>query len=467
IYDSGWLTPWRQIGIALVAGVVAIAIGLRLARDRRDYAAFLPAVGVVILYVATYTAHAYYQLVSIGAVLFGIVAITALALWLHSKYRQTVYALFAIVGAYSFPLFVRSSSGDIFDVLIYYLVWSLLFCYFSVREARRLIYIVALYFAIVGFDVAWRLSASSDLWGQAATYQFLQFLIFLATAVYYSIRHRQSMRQGEAIAHGGALFYFYGMEYLLLSTHIPQFAPYIALLSSALVYAAFWVAQRRLSDRPLSASGVLVSAYCSLVTVHVVFFALLPEAYFAWAALVSPAVLWAMRSRFDHNEKAFWPILLSVVFVFVAGFLQLLANGTDVVTVPWGNAALFAYAAVLYVGYELLSRRETEADMALERPLLYLGHSAFMVATVKALDSGLLISLVWGLFAVSLLTIAVSRRDKLVGQSSLVIFGASGLKVLLYDLEGSPSLVRVGTLLILGVSLYAGGWLYQRIVGSE
>ena len=45
-------------------------------------------------------------------------------------------------------------------------------------------------------------------------------------------------------------------------------------------------------------------------------------------------------------------------------------------------------------------------------------------------------------------------------------FAASVLKILLLDLTGSPSIVRVATLVVAGATLYAGGWLYQR-VGRE
>ncbi|MEO0409164.1 MAG: DUF2339 domain-containing protein [Cyanobacteria bacterium P01_A01_bin.135] len=475
VYDAGWLTPTRQIGIALLAGIAAIAVGLRLSRSAqpsasgnqaRSYAAFLPAVGIVILYIATYAAHAYHQLVSAGAVLFGIILITAIAVWLHSKYDQTVYALFAIVGAYSFPLFVRANASGIISLIVYYLAWSALFCYFSVREARRLLYIVSLYFAIIGFDIVWRLSASSDQWGQAAVYQFLQFLIFLGTAVYYSVHHRQPMQQGEAIAHGAALFYFYGVEYVLLSEHLPRLAPFVALLSAVLVYGAFWVARRRLAAiQALSASSVLTSAYCSAVTTHIVFFELLPWDYFAWGALVSPFVVWGVRSR-DEDGRAFYPVLAAAALVLGVGFLQLLGDGAHT-DVPLANLVLFGYAALLYGGYALFKRGLAIAGVEPERPLLYAGHLVFIVAIIKTFDSGLMISLVWALFAISLLAYAASRKDQLVGQSALVVFAASGIKVLLYDLDGSSSLMRVGTLLILGISLYIGGWLYQRVVVSS
>ena len=41
------------------------------------------------------------------------------------------------------------------------------------------------------------------------------------------------------------------------------------------------------------------------------------------------------------------------------------------------------------------------------------------------------------------------------------------MKVLLYDLAGSPTPVRIGTLVVLGVTLYIGGWLYQKLSGDE
>ena len=40
---------------------------------------------------------------------------------------------------------------------------------------------------------------------------------------------------------------------------------------------------------------------------------------------------------------------------------------------------------------------------------------------------------------------------------------ASALKVLLFDLSGTAPSMRIGVLVVLGISLYAGGWLYQGL----
>ena len=40
------------------------------------------------------------------------------------------------------------------------------------------------------------------------------------------------------------------------------------------------------------------------------------------------------------------------------------------------------------------------------------------------------------------------------------------MKVLRYDLAGSPTPVRIGSLVVLGMTVYIGGWLYQKLSGD-
>ncbi len=85
----------------------------------------------------------------------------------------------------------------------------------------------------------------------------------------------------------------------------------------------------------------------------------------------------------------------------------------------------------------------------------------------QVVDASLLVSIFWGMIAIGSLLLALVLRDKILGQSSLLIFAVSGMKVLLYDLAGSPTPVRIGTLVVLGSTLYIGGWLYQKLSGDD
>ncbi len=72
-------------------------------------------------------------------------------------------------------------------------------------------------------------------------------------------------------------------------------------------------------------------------------------------------------------------------------------------------------------------------------------------------------SLAWGAVALACLALAFRSRDRLLGKSSLLIFAASAAKVMLFDLSQAAPLVRIGLLVVLGVTLYAGGWMYRKL----
>ncbi len=465
VYDAGWLTPERQIGFAFLVGLALIAGGMVLARFDRDYAAYMPSVGVVVLYLATYAGHIFYGMFGLQLALVGVGTITIGALWLGRRFDNSMYALLAVVGTYLTPLLIRSMRVDLTDLVIYFTAWSLLFSFVALQERRRTTYLVALYFALLGFDIAFRLTDESA-WALAAGYQFAQFLIFSLTAMLFSVWHKQPMRDLDAILHGVALFYFYIIEYILLKEHLPFWAPIIALISVGVVLGLFLLARALLDDpKGMRASAMLVSSYAAIVTAHVLFFELLPEGWIPWAALLLPVFVGLIQTRFTSDRIVFLPVLIVAALMFAMGYIYIVTADASRGEIPLPDVLLFLYAASLYAAYALFRRRR---ETYLVAPVtLYAAHAAFLAATIRVLESGLWISVSWGVFAVVLLAYAVKREDKVVGQSSLIIFAASGLKVLLFDLSDSAPMVRVLTLVVLAVSLYAGGWLYQRMSHGE
>ena len=72
-----------------------------------------------------------------------------------------------------------------------------------------------------------------------------------------------------------------------------------------------------------------------------------------------------------------------------------------------------------------------------------------------------------GVIAVAGLAMALQFRDRTLGQSSFLVFAMSGMRVLLFDLAGAAPLVRIGSLVALGTSMFIDGSLYQMLSGSE
>ena len=130
-----------------------------------------------------------------------------------------------------------------------------------------------------------------------------------------------------------------------------------------------------------------------------------------------------------------------------------------------------AYPALVYALY---LERPVAAEPAPRALLLAAAHLLLLascailverwVGTPDTTVERLWLSLTWAAAAVATLAAALRRGDRLLARSALGIFLLFALKVLLIDLERAAPLVRVGCLAVLGVSLYAGGWIYRRVL---
>jgi len=461
--DAGWLTPERQVGLASMCGIGMIWLGLVLRKANRDYASLLPAAGIVILFAAVFGAHLYYGFIAAPMATGCVAAICIVTLWLGRAFDNNLYVLFAVVGAYLTPFLLPVWHANLFDLLIYYSAWSLLFCGYAIWLGGRQSYLLAMYLALVGFDLIWRAEAESQ-WMTTAIFQAVQFLIFVCAAAFYSIRRNTPMTKDETWAHAPGLLIFYAVEYFILGTYLPEWAPWIAIASAAALVLVYLFAKASMSASS-EAGAMLVAAYAALVLFHAVYIDLIPFKYAPWFALGMLAALGAYGVLGGSVKRWMIPFSVVIGLMVVASFLQL-SIGYEITDVPAAALLGLLFAAALYMGYATISDEDSFAWI--RTPLLYAAHVAAMLTVSRVVDASLLVSVLWGMIAIGSLLAALMLRDKILGQSSLLIFALSGMKVLVYDLAGSPAPVRIGTLVVLGVSLYLGGWLYQKLtVGEE
>jgi hypothetical protein len=321
---------------------------------------------------------------------------------------------------------------------------------------------MAMYLALIGFDLIWRVKAESQ-WMTAAIFQAVQFLIFASAAAMYSIRHNAPMSRDEAWTHAPGLLIFYAVEYFILGNFVPEWAPWIALASVA-VLVIVYLTTRSILSVPSEAGGMLVSTYAAVVLFHAVYIDLIPFKWSPWFALGMLAALGARCVLGGALRRSMLPFACVIGLMVAASFLQLII-GYKITDVPGATLLSLLFAGLLYLGYALIS--DEDAIGWARAPLLYAAHVAAMLTVSRMVDASLLVSVFWGMIAIGSLLVALMRHDKILGQSSLLIFAISGMKVLLYDLAGSPAPVRIGTLVVLGISLYVGGWLYQKLSVEE
>ena len=460
--DSGWLTPERQLAMAVLSGFLLIGVGLRLREADREYASLLPAGGLVVLFLSIYGAHLYYHFIGVGPAAGAVILASLGALWLGRVFESEIYSLFAVVGSYSAPFLLHALAGSVLDLAIYFTAWSVLFCVYAVWQGTRRVYLLAAYMALLGFQIIYDWNGLSA-WVEAFSFQAIQFLVFLAGAIWFSIRHNRPMNRNEAIAHLPLLLIFYALQYPLLEAHLPAWAPWISLGSAALLLGAYLIAKRMMAVPPESGS-LLVSAYTALVLFHAGYMELIPHALAPWVVLALLPVL-AVYLHFAGSGAAVqWPFRLLIGVVFAINYLRVVVDANYGANPDHQLLALF-YAAELYVAYFFVKRLPGLKSLIV--PVLYAGHIALMGAAVNILNERLAVSFAWGVIGLACLALAFKVQDKLLGKSSLLIFAASAAKVLLFDLSNATPLVRIACLVILGVTLYVGGWMYKKVDDME
>jgi uncharacterized membrane protein len=455
--DHGWLTPVRQVGLATLSGFVLVAAGFFLRGINRTYAGLLPAGGVVVLFLSVYGAHLYYGLLDAKTAAGAVAVICIGSLWLCRRFESDLYALFAVVGSYLAPVLLRGLPVSPVDLAIYFSAWSIVFSVFAVWHRRRMIYLVALYLALLVFDFAWRQQAGAP-WLSAFAFQSFQFLIFGCATVMYSIRRRDPLDVSAALAHLPALLLFYALQYTLLREHVPALAPWIAVASATVVSLLYWIARVQLA-RPLPGGELLLWCYIALVLFHAGYLETVSDDWAPWVAFVLMPMVAVMSLR-RGAVMPLWPLWAVVVLIFAMNYLRVVFD-SNLEPVFAHRLLAIAYALQLYAGYYLGRTSKLMPDTALL--VLYAGHVAAMSAAAQWLTEPLFASVAWGLLAIGCLVYARVRGDRAVGQSSLLVFGATAAKVMLFDLSGAAPLARIVSLAVLGVTFYFGGLLYQRI----
>lgn len=457
--SSGWLTPERQIGIAILGALFLIGLGLKFRQSDRGYASLLPAAGVTILFIAVYGAHLYYGLIGQSLALAAVTMICFLSLWLCHLFQSTVYALFAVTGAYSVPFLMRSMMLEIVDLAIYYTCWSVLFGFFALWVNSRAIYLLAAYMAMIGFDLAWHMDSDVQQWMSAALFQVVLLILFSSVAAIFTVRNKSPLNQESAIAHLPALLIFYFLQYALLDKNIPDAAPWVAVASAAFIALCYGLASTY-SRQELAGGRMLLQAYIALVLFHAGYLQSVSDAWAPWVAFILlplTAGYGAMRNNMSAPGVFIW---LVIGIIFLLNYLRIVTgvNRHTAIAPDWLS---IMYALELYAGYYWSRRSKAARSMW---PLLLVGgHLAATAAAVHIFDNRVMVSFSWALLALACLLLALKFKDKLLGKSSLLIFAISAGKVLIYDLSSSAPLVRIGTLLVVGISLYVGGWLYKKI----
>lgn len=453
--DSGWLTPIRQVGLAAIFGIALITIGLRLVRSDREYASYLPAAGVIVLYMSAFAAHRWHDLISSGFALVLINVVSAVCLGLSREIRNDLYVIIATVGSYLAPLSFGARSNPEFS-LFYQASCSIVFSILSVFVESRAMAALGAYLAIG--TSAW-IGLLNEVPLAASLTLAFHFAAFTLATYFHTLRSRAPLTEEQAWLFFPVLLFFYSMEYNFIRMLVPGLAPWISLGFAGFLLILHLRAARSESGLILK-SRTMILSFASIVVFHSLYLVILPDDVKPW--LFAPMAL----ALLGGSTRATQGLIVPKLLYFAVLAIEYLKMIKDLVAGPggfWMGAAVAAYGSLVTV---FLARRG-ELDAREQEGFLILAsaHALAVAGLYRLGDSSgsLAVSALWLLYAAAIMAGAFVRKDQMLAKSALLVLSISAGKALLYDLSSAAALVRIACLALTGGVLYGCGFLLRRI----
>jgi len=465
--DAGWLTPIRQMGLSFALGAGLLGGALLMRKYDSEYAGYLGGAAIIALYIASLASHLYFNIAS-SLVAIGLASgVALLSIWLFRFFRSDFFLVTAAVGSYLSPLLL-GRMGSVEFVSVYFLIWSATFAYISVALESRMLPQISAYlaFGLYAFFHVEQVRHGSAAW--AATVQFFQFVIFLAGVVRHTIITKKPLSSSEAFSYFPLLIFFYGTEYYFLNQIVPGFAPWISLGFAGLLLLGYEWARHKLKQAESLASLQVVRGFAAVAIFHSGYLILLPDIGRAW---LLPAVLIYLSFVPTRNSKSF-EFKGNYIYLLMIG-IAVLEYGRLVLNLFVGGQTHLVVAGIvntvaLTYGYLSLRKRNifTEEN---SHPYLGFVHLLGVLSLYRISDAwgSLAVSAVWGFYAVGVLLFAFSRKDSVLGKSSLLVLLLASGKAFLYDVSSANDLVRILCLLLTGAVLYVSGYILRKLQQFE
>ena len=111
-FENRWIGELGRVGIGITSGIAMCLAGYRYQRRGwRIFAQILTAGGIVLLYLSTYAAFSYYNLIGQKTAFFFLALLIAEAALLSLRYNAPAIATMALIGGFLTPLLLQSDRG--------------------------------------------------------------------------------------------------------------------------------------------------------------------------------------------------------------------------------------------------------------------------------------------------------------------------------------------------------------------
>jgi len=491
-YENQWVGPLGRVGIGLIGGVTLTLAGWRYhRRGWRIFSQMLSSAGVVVLFLAVYSAFGFYRLVpQQAAAAFLLVVIVESAL-LAVLYNAPALAWMSLVGGLLTPLLMYSETDQ----------YQSLFTYLAVLDLG--IVVLAGWRHWIGLGTAALLGTHGLFWSWYAQnyhpeklawaigFQLVIYALFVAHSLTTHVFRPRKANWEDLSRLLMNAFLWFAAAFVLLRV---DYEDWMGLMAVAMAAIYVVLARLNLGHRPEDSRGMLTTLAAAVGFIGLAFpiqaeaewiaLGWAAEAAALWwfglrvnapalrgmaAALISVAVgRLLLVDTWERNlPQPYTPILneyalpaLGVTACLIGSvavtsrFLRRLGQAERILTGMAGMTGMLLLWLVLSI--DVHSYFDVQSDMYPEETVRWrwFGQMA--------------LSALWAVYAAIVLTVGFVRKVPLLRWTALLVFAVTIGKVFLFDMADLKEFYRILAVFIVAVLVGAAGWAYQRIqVGRQ
>lgn len=487
-FENRWIGEVGRVAIGITAGIAMCLAGYRYQRRGwRIFAQILTAGGIVLLYLSTYAAFGYYNLIGQKTAFFFLALLIAEAGLLSLRYNAPAIAIMALIGGFLTPLLLQSDRDQYRSFFAYivaldagalallkhwrglssiaYFGTQLLFWlwydenYRPEKRSAVLVFQLAIFLLFLLAHFARALIRRDAATGEDATLLLVNPFVFFAT-IYYVFNATHHAWMG---AFAIVMALLYGLAAKLMQTRVDGSRREVLLLVVVALTFISIAIPIQLQANWITIAWAIEASAILWAALEVRSARLRAHAFVLFALTFGKFLLWdtpyGFRPSFTPVFNRYFLSSLVVIACFL-GAVYLYQRATERKLIE-GSVAKLVLALCAAVAFWILISIETHtfftgralsdpADAAHQR---WLGQMA--------------LSVLWAAYAAALAALGFIRRIAAVRWAALALFALTIIKAMLVDIAELQQLYRIIVFAVLGVLLLLVAWGYHKAFHAQ
>jgi uncharacterized membrane protein len=496
--DHGWIAPTPRVALAILTGLGLIIGGSRLLGSLYNLLGQgLIGGGIATLYFSIFAAVNFYHLIGIypAFALMGLVTVAAGVMAV--RFDSLLIAVLGIIGGYGTPVMLSGGEANFVGLFSYMLILGCGILGISRRKNWHLLNYLGFACTYALFGASMRDYQRAEFWN---VMPFLVgfFALYSTSLFLFNVVQRTKSTLLELVGLLLNAGIFFAASYTLVREAYGVHWVAVVTLGLTAFYMAhvYYFLARKIADRDLLISFMGLTGFFLAVTIPLVFSHEWITVTWAIQALV---MLWLA----DKLKSAFLFQLAFLIYGLVLvrfGLIDLAGQYSSAAVTaaqpPLGEYFLHLLERLVIFGvpiasiagaYFLLRASRSAGAMAVDEAIdvpqwvqvpwalrysiivacgmaflfMTLELNTFLSQFVPALRPGG-ISILWSLFALSLIVGGIHKNASVLRYTGLVLFTVVGFKVFFSDLASLDQFYRIIAFILLGVLILCGAFLYLK-----